>query len=162
MGSLRYLRGAHFARQDHHHHDVAFLREWQDAESELGMAASIPLHSTGGASGSVAGTHGSAPAASLDEADELICEPCSEPLAAPVDTVPGGAVEPSPAPKESRKPTENPELLAKREQELSPADLVEKRRLIAEAATVRHKMTHLPQNKWCPACMMGKMVLTPN
>ena len=135
---------------------MAFLREWQDADSVPGMAASFPLHSTGGASGSAAGTHGSAPAASPDEADEPICEPCSEPLAAPVDSVLCGVVDPPPAPNGSHKPAEDPELLAKREQELSPAELVEKRRLIAEAATVHHKMTHLPKNKWCPACMKGE------
>mgnify|MGYP000158258273 CR=1 FL=1 len=79
-----------------------------------------------------------------------IYEPCSELLAAPVDSVLGGADHP-PAGK-----AEDPDLIAKREEELSPAELLEKRRLVLEAQTVRHKMTNVPKNKWCPVCMEGE------
>ena len=98
--------------------------------------------------------------------EEPLCQPCEEPSEPPVDSVLGGAPRP-PVGHAARRAgqrgdAEDPDLLAKREQELSPAERIEKRRLVLEAATVRHKMTHLPMNKWCPACMKGKMVLTPN
>ena len=75
---------------------------------------------------------------STDLPDGPLCEPCSESPAPPVDSVLGGVIRP-PASE-----AEDPDLVAKREEELSPAELLEKRRLVLEAQTVRHKMTHLP------------------
>ena len=56
------------------HYDVAFLREWQGEDSEPGMAA-FPLHSTGGASGSAAGTRKFASARSTELPEDFLCQP---------------------------------------------------------------------------------------
>ena len=95
------------------------------------QAPAFPIHSVLGSSSSTArATCGLSSTRSTDRAG-WGPEPCEEHGAAPLDFVLGGAAEPAAG-------SEDPELLARRKEEMSPAEKLEKRWLFLEAQTVRH------------------------